>query len=83
LQRRAFTGAMTLIDNTTATLDVDCVENFKRAGRGVLTIAGLDKLRARTHAEAAMRVMPARLALAIPPRLDKLNHRSSSGLGKF
>jgi carbonic anhydrase len=50
------TDLVTLIDHTTATLLLDFVENFKCAGRGVVTIAGLDKLRARSHAEAAMRV---------------------------
>ena len=50
------TDLVTLIDHTTATLLLDFVENFKRAGRGVVTITGLDKLRARSHAEAAMRV---------------------------
>ena len=35
---------------------LDFVENFKRAGRGVVTIVGLDKLRARSHADASMRI---------------------------
>ena len=50
------TDLVTLIDHTTATMLLDFVDNFKRTGRGIATIVGLDKLRARSHAEASMRV---------------------------
>ena len=50
------TDLVTLIDHTTATMLLDFVDNFKRTGRGIVTIVGLDKLRARSHAEASMRV---------------------------
>ena len=50
------TDLVTLIDHTTATTLLEFVDNFKRTGRGIATIVGLDKLRARSHAEASMRV---------------------------
>jgi hypothetical protein len=50
------TDLVTLIDHTTATALLDFVDDFKRTGRGIARIVGLDKLRARSHAEAAMRV---------------------------
>ena len=50
------TDLVTLIDHTTATMLLEFVDNFKRTGRGIATIVGLDKLRARSHAEASMRV---------------------------
>ena len=37
------TDLVTMIDHTTATALLDFVESFKRAGRGVVTITGLDK----------------------------------------
>ena len=49
------TDLVTLIDHTTATMLLEFVDNFKRTGRGIATIVGLDKLRARSHAEACMR----------------------------
>lgn len=50
------TDLVTLIDHTTATILLDFVDNFKRTGRGMATIVGLEKMRARSHAEASMRV---------------------------
>jgi carbonic anhydrase len=50
------TDLVTLVDHTTATVLLDFVDDFKRTGRGIARIVGLDKLRARSHAEAAMRV---------------------------
>jgi len=50
------TDMVTLIDHTTATKLYEFVDNFKRSGRGVVTILGLEKLRARSHAEGAMRI---------------------------
>jgi carbonic anhydrase len=54
--RMHITDMVTLIDHTTAALLHEFVENFKEAGRGVVTITGLETLRARSHAEAAMRI---------------------------
>ncbi len=50
------TDMVTLIDHTTATMLLEFVEDFKRSGRGLATIVGLDKLRACSHAIAAMRI---------------------------
>jgi hypothetical protein len=50
------TDLVTLIDHTTATLLLEFVDNFKRTGRGVATIVGLDKMRARSHAAGSMRI---------------------------
>jgi len=50
------TDLVTLIDLTTATLLLEFVDNFKRTGRGIATIVGLDRPKARSHADAAMRV---------------------------
>ena len=50
------TDLVTLIDHTSATAVIEFVDNFKRTGRGIATIIGLDKLRARSCNEAAMRI---------------------------
>ena len=50
------TDLVTLVDHTTAALLLEFVENFKGGGRGIVTITGLDTLRARSRAEAAMRI---------------------------
>jgi carbonic anhydrase len=50
------TDLVTLIDHSTAATLLDFVDDFKRAGRGVVTIVGLDRLKARSHAESAMRI---------------------------
>ncbi len=50
------TDMVTLVDHTTATMLLEFVENFKHAGRGAVTIVGLDKLRARSQADASMRI---------------------------
>ena len=50
------TDLVTLIDHTTVTMLLEFADNFKRAGRGVVTIVGLDKLRARSQADASMRI---------------------------
>jgi hypothetical protein len=50
------TDMVTLIDHSTAATLLDFVDDFKRAGRGVVTIVGLDKLKARSHAQSAMRI---------------------------
>ena len=50
------TDMVTLIDHTTATTLLEFVEGFKQSGRGIATIVGLDKLQARSHSDAAMRI---------------------------
>jgi carbonic anhydrase len=50
------TDLVTLIDHTAAATVLEFVDSFNRTGRGDVTIIGLDKLRARSHAEACMRV---------------------------
>ncbi len=50
------TDLVTLIDHTTAALLLEFVENFKSAGSGIATIVGLNRLRAHSHADSAMRI---------------------------
>jgi carbonic anhydrase len=50
------TDLVTLIDHTTASMLLEFADNFKLAGRGVVTIVGMDKLRARSPADASMRI---------------------------
>ena len=50
------TDLVTLIDHTAAAALIEFVDNFKRTGRGIAAIVGLDRLRARSHAETSMRV---------------------------
>jgi carbonic anhydrase len=50
------TDLVTLIDHTAASALLDFVDNFTRTGRGIAAIVGLDRLRARSHAERAMRI---------------------------
>jgi MFS superfamily sulfate permease-like transporter len=50
------TDQVTLIDHTAASALLEFVENFKRTGRGIVEIVGLDRLRARSVAEASMRI---------------------------
>ena len=52
------TDLVTLIDHTTATILLEFVDNFKRTGRGIATIVGLEKMRARSRNEASMRAVP-------------------------
>lgn len=50
------TELVTLIDHTAASALLDFVENFKRSGRGIAQIVGLDQLRGHSHAENRLRV---------------------------
>jgi carbonic anhydrase len=50
------TDLVTLIDHTTAATLLDFVEDFKRTGRGIAQIVGLDRLRGRSHASSCLRV---------------------------
>ena len=66
------TDLVTLIDHTTATMLLEFVDNFKRTGRGIATIVGLDRLRARSHAEASMRISAPVLAQERAAALESL-----------
>ena len=50
------TDLVTIIDHTTASTLLEFADNFNRTGRGIATIVGLEKLQARSHAEASMRI---------------------------
>jgi MFS superfamily sulfate permease-like transporter len=50
------TELVTMIDHTTATTLLEFVDGFKRSGRGIAQIVGLERLRGRSHAETALRV---------------------------
>ena len=50
------TDLVTLIDHTTAATLLDFVEDFKRTGRGIAQIVGLDRLHGRSHANSCLRV---------------------------
>jgi MFS superfamily sulfate permease-like transporter len=50
------TDLVTLIDHTTAAALLDFVEDFKRTGRGIAEIFGLDRLRGQSHAASCLRV---------------------------
>jgi hypothetical protein len=66
------TELVTLIDHTAAAALHEFVENFKHSGRGVAHIVGLDRLRARSHAEVSMRISPPVLAQERAAALDTL-----------
>ena len=50
------TDLVTLIDHTTAATLLDFVEDFRRTGRGIAKIVGLDRLKGRSHAASCLRV---------------------------
>jgi MFS superfamily sulfate permease-like transporter len=52
------TDLVTLIDHTTTTILLEFVEDFKRSGRGIVQILGLERLRAHSHDRTCMRVSP-------------------------
>ena len=52
------TDMVTLIDHTATTTLLDFVEDFKRGGKGIVEILGLDRLRPRSHASSCMRISP-------------------------
>ena len=64
------TDLVTLIDHTTATILLDFVDNFKRTGRGIATIVGLDRMRARSHSPASMRLS---VPIRAHERIEALN----------
>jgi carbonic anhydrase len=66
------TDLVTLIDHTAASALYDFVDGFQRAGRGIASIVGLDRLRARSHAETAMRISAPVLATERAAALESL-----------
>jgi MFS superfamily sulfate permease-like transporter len=52
------TDLVTFIDHTTTATLLEFVEEFKRSGRGVVKILGLERLRPRSHDRLCMRVSP-------------------------
>jgi len=52
------TDLVTFIDHTTTAALIDFVEDFKRSGRGIVEILGLDRLRPQSHSHLCMRVSP-------------------------
>jgi hypothetical protein len=45
---------VTLIDHTTLSTLLEFVDSFKRSGRGIATIVGLDRMRPRSQTAASM-----------------------------
>jgi MFS superfamily sulfate permease-like transporter len=50
------TDMVTIMDHTATSTLLEFVEEFKRSGRGIVQILGLEKLRPRSHAHACMRL---------------------------
>jgi carbonic anhydrase len=66
------TDLVTLIDHTAASALYDFIDSFQRAGRGIASIVGLDRLRARSHVETAMRISAPVLATERAAALESL-----------
>jgi MFS superfamily sulfate permease-like transporter len=52
------TDLVTFIDHTTTATLLEFVEEFKRSGRGLVEVLGLERLRPRSHDRLCMRVSP-------------------------
>jgi MFS superfamily sulfate permease-like transporter len=63
------TDLVTFIDHTTTATLMDFVEEFKRSGRGIVKILGLERLRPRSHDRLSMRISP---PLPAQPRAEAL-----------
>jgi MFS superfamily sulfate permease-like transporter len=50
------TDLVPLIDHTAASALIEFVENFRRSGRGIARIVGLDRLRSRSREESSLRL---------------------------
>jgi carbonic anhydrase len=68
------TDLVTMIDHTTTTTLLEFVEEFKRSGRGVAEILGLERLRPRSRAQTCMHVSPPILARERAEALRALAH---------
>jgi MFS superfamily sulfate permease-like transporter len=70
------TDLVTFIDHTTTSTLLDFVEEFKRSGRGIVQILGLERLRPRSHDVSCMRVSPPVLAQERAAALQTLSRLS-------
>jgi MFS superfamily sulfate permease-like transporter len=70
------TDLVTLIDHTAAGALLDFVEDFRRTGRGIAQIVGLDRLQTHSHAESALRVSAPILAQERARALTELSRLS-------
>ena len=84
------TDLVTLIDHTSTTTLFEFVDEFKRSGRGIAEVLGLERLRPQSHARACLRLSPPLLAreraqalramtrlsltVATPKELDLMSH---------
>jgi MFS superfamily sulfate permease-like transporter len=66
------TDLVTLIDHTTVATLLDFVEDFRRTGRGIAEIVGLDRLRGQSHASSCLRVHAPVLALELQEARNEL-----------
>jgi len=66
------TDLVTLVDHTTTTTLFDFAEDFKRSGRGVARILGLERLRPRSENQLCMRMGPLILAQERAQALQEL-----------
>jgi hypothetical protein len=77
------TDLVTLIDHTTSSILLEFVDEFKRSGRGIVEILGLERLRPRSHDQSCMRVSPPIPALERAEALQTLSRLSlTSEIGK-
>jgi MFS superfamily sulfate permease-like transporter len=75
------TDLVTMIDHTTSTVLQEFVEDFKRSGRGIVEILGLERLRAQSQASTCMRVSRPVLAQERAQALQAMTRLSLSGAG--
>jgi hypothetical protein len=73
------TDLVTMIDHTTTITLLDFVEDFKRSGRGIAQILGLERLRPRSHDRLCMRVSPPIPARGRAEALQALARLSMTG----
>ncbi len=75
------TNLVTLIDHTAAATLLDFVENSRRAGRGLVQIVGLDRLRCRSRDDSCLRISAPVLAEERSRALAELSRLSLAGVG--
>ncbi len=76
------TGLVPLIDHTAAGTLLEFVENFRRAGRGLIQIVGLDQLEGRSRDESCLRVCEPVLAQERAAALAELARLSMTGASR-
>jgi MFS superfamily sulfate permease-like transporter len=70
------TDLVTLIDHTAVSALLDFVDDFRRTGRGIAQIIGLDRLQTHSHSETALRVSAPILAQERASALTELTRLS-------